>query len=224
LKRPNRFVVLSPHCDDGVFACGQLLEAHPGSVVITAFAGRQPLGEKLTEWDEAAGFCLGDDVMGFRREEDRAALALLHAKPEWLEFRDSQYKRPPTIEELCSALERALRDSDPDAVCFPLGLFHDDHKLTHMAALRLRQRHKTVSWLAYEDAIYRRYTGLLQERLARLLAEGFVLTPVTSIGPAASALKRRAVACYQSQLRALCTPGRPGYEDVFAPERYWKIE
>ena len=36
-------------------------------------------------------------------------------------------------------------------------------------------------------------------------------------------LKRRAVACYRSQLRALSTPGRPGFADVFATEGYWRL-
>ena len=222
-RLPERLLVVSPHCDDGVFACGGLMEEHPGSIVVTVCAGG-PAAGKLTEWDEAAGFQTGDDVMRCRRDEDRAALDLLRAQPVWLEFYDSQYKRPPTGEDVARALEAVLRDTRPDAVFFPFGLFHDDHKLTHAAALALRQRLHGFRWYAYEDAIYRRYTGLAQERLHHLYTAGLVLTPVVLPTHSYSAKKRRAVACYQSQLRALCTPGRPGYNDVFSPEIFWRIE
>jgi hypothetical protein len=68
----SNLLVLSPHCDDAVLACGEMLEAHPGSVVATVFAGCPPAGAPLTEWDRAAGFQAGDDVMNARRAEDLA--------------------------------------------------------------------------------------------------------------------------------------------------------
>ena len=219
----KRLLVVSPHCDDGVFACGGLLEEHPGSIVVTICAGR-PATDKLTEWDEAGGFQAGDDVIGIRREEDRAALGLLRAQPVWLDFYDSQYKASPTTENVARALERVLREAHPDAIVFPLGLFHDDHKLAHAAALALRRRLHSFRWYAYEDAIYRRYTGLAQERLYQLYTAGWVMTPVALPASHNSMKKRSAVACYQSQLRALCTAGRPGYSDVFSPETFWRIE
>ena len=227
--RPNedrftRILIISPHCDDAVFSCGDLLAVHPGAVVVTVFAGRPPSGGKLTEWDEASGFQQGDDVMGLRREEDRAALSGLHAEPVWLDFCDSQYKQSPTAAELTDALERVCRHADPDAVFFPLGLFHDDHKLAHAASLSLRERAATSRWFAYEDAIYRRYRGLVQERLSGLAIAGIVLTPIAPAACRDSPHKRQAMDCYVSQLRALCTPGRPGYQDAFAPETYWRIE
>ena len=49
-------MVLSPHCDDAVFGCGELLADRPGSTVITVFAGRPGSGVPLTRWDAAAGF------------------------------------------------------------------------------------------------------------------------------------------------------------------------
>ena len=39
-RRPDgagTLAVISPHLDDGVFACGEMLAAHPGSVVVTVF-------------------------------------------------------------------------------------------------------------------------------------------------------------------------------------------
>jgi LmbE family N-acetylglucosaminyl deacetylase len=45
----QRLLVVSPHCDDAVLSCGSLLETHPGSAVVTVFAGTQPAGQPLTE-------------------------------------------------------------------------------------------------------------------------------------------------------------------------------
>jgi len=33
-------LVVSPHCDDAVFSCGDFLVAHPRASVVTIFAGR----------------------------------------------------------------------------------------------------------------------------------------------------------------------------------------
>src|SRR5689334_10074107 len=88
-------VVISPHLDDAVFGCGQLLALHPGSVVSTALAGRPPSYATVTGWDAAAGFRPGDDVIAARRAEDRAALQILDARPVWLDFTDDQYGRSP---------------------------------------------------------------------------------------------------------------------------------
>src|SRR4051812_4728612 len=79
-------MIVSPHLDDAVFGCGELLGARPGSVVVTVFAGAPPTYETVTEWDALAGFRAGDDVMAARRAEDRDALAVLGARPVWLDF------------------------------------------------------------------------------------------------------------------------------------------
>ena len=140
-------VVVSPHLDDGVFGCGQLLAAHPGSVVVTVFAGRPPRYDGLTAWDAAAGFRPGDDVVGLRRDEDRAALALLRARPVWLDFRDAQYGDSPSVDAVSGALEAAIREVDAPSVFIPLGLFHSDHHLAHDASLGvMRRRQERSAW------------------------------------------------------------------------------
>jgi len=50
-----RLTVISPHLDDAVFGAGELIAAHPGAIVITAFAGI-PSGDGLTGWDRDCGF------------------------------------------------------------------------------------------------------------------------------------------------------------------------
>src|SRR5436853_287558 len=49
-------VAISPHLDDAVLSCGQLLAARPGSVVITVFAGMPRDGSQQTDWDRRCGF------------------------------------------------------------------------------------------------------------------------------------------------------------------------
>ncbi|MEW6296433.1 MAG: PIG-L family deacetylase [Thermodesulfobacteriota bacterium] len=218
-----RLLVLSPHCDDAVFSCGHLLATYPGATVVTVFAGRPPAGTPLTEWDAASGFGPGDDVMGARRAEDRAALTLLGAPPLWLDFCDSQYGSPPSLAELTAALQAAVASTGPQAVFIPLGLFHSDHALVHEAALGLARRRRRLSWFAYEDALYRRIPGLVGERVRRCRARGFGLHKVTVRLRENEELKRQAVCCYRSQLRALTTPGRPGYADALTPERFWRL-
>jgi LmbE family N-acetylglucosaminyl deacetylase len=216
-------VVLSPHCDDAVFGCGELLADRPGSVVLTVFAGRPCAGRPLTGWDAAAGFGEGDDVVGARRAEDRQALALLSARPRWLPFADAQYGGPLAPEAVTPALAAAVRACRPAAVAIPLGLFHDDHKTTHAAALRLLGARPGLEWLVYADAIYRRIAGAVDAQLAELRAAGLAPRPVALTARRHTALKRRAVACYGSQLRALASPGRPGWLDALAPESYWRV-
>jgi LmbE family N-acetylglucosaminyl deacetylase len=216
-------VVVSPHCDDAVFGCGELLADRPGSAVITVFAGRPDRGRPLTRWDAAAGFGEGDDVMGCRHAEDRAALAVLGARARWLPFRDAQYGGPLGADAVVAELAAAVRACRPDVVAIPLGLFHDDHKTTHEAGLRLARRWPQVTWLLYADALYRRIAGLVEERLARLRDAGLGAEPLPPPGAERAELKRRAVACYASQLRALSSDGLGGPADVFEPEGYWRL-
>ncbi|HEY7293990.1 MAG TPA: PIG-L family deacetylase, partial [Dehalococcoidia bacterium] len=213
--------VISPHLDDAVFGCGELLAARPGSVVITIFAGRPPRPAHLTPWDAASGFRPSDDVMARRREEDRAALSRLGARPCWLDFLDAQYAPPPPEAGIAAALEHALAGVAGE--CYlPLGLFHSDHALAHAAAVHLMHRRPERRWFAYEDAMYRRIAGLLDGRLRQLRSAGVRAEQGSQSDGCLLHEKRRAMACYRSQLRALRTPGRPGYADALAPERYWR--
>ena len=225
-SEPGRVAIVSPHLDDGVFTCGALLARRPGSAVITVFAGAPAVAGPVTAWDRAAGFGAGDDVIGVRRREDRAALRVLEATPVWLDFCDAQYGPPPKRPAVADALERALDTTGVSAVVIPLGLFHSDHRLAHDAALEVRRRRPDLAWLAAEDAIYRRLPGLVDEAVARLEALGMTPRRIDGDGaaaPAAHERKREAVACYRSQLRALAAPGMPGTGDIGGPERYWSL-
>jgi LmbE family N-acetylglucosaminyl deacetylase len=219
-------LVFSPHLDDGVFACGQVLAAHPGAVVATVFAGGPADRQILRPWDRDAGFAPGDDVVAARRVEDRAALAALNATPHWLDFPDQQYVGPGGRQDRAAveaAVEQLLHQHQPALALLPLGLFHSDHVLASDAVLAVAAGLPGVRWAAYEDALYRRIPGLVQDRLVALRLAGWRATPV-DLPSAGLERKRPAVACYASQLRALATLQRPGHADAFAPERFWSIE
>jgi LmbE family N-acetylglucosaminyl deacetylase len=220
-----RLLVVSPHCDDAVFACGDLIAAHPGAVVVTLFAAAPAVGDAaLRPWDADCGFHAGDDVMEVRRAEDREALAMLGARPVWLPFRDDQYGRDADVDDIAHALEAVVDATRVSTVVGPLGLFHRDHALASEATLVVQARRPALAWLAYEDAIYRRVRDdPVAARISALRRVGLRVDRADVGGRSASMLKRRAVACYRSQLRGLATRGRSGHVDAFAPESYWRL-
>src|SRR3954464_5598508 len=215
----TRLAVISPHLDDAVFGAGELIAAHPGAVVITAFAGVPP-GDALTGWDRDCGFSGSRQAMFSRRREDAEALALLGATPCWLPFCDAQYAPSPEQSAVRAALARELERHAPDLVAFPLGLFHSDHQLVSRAAQELVEAGRI--WLAYEDALYRRLPGAVEERLAELARSGLAAQRVALSAETAD-VELWAVLCQASQLRGIATPGRPGKEDLAELERYWRL-
>lgn len=218
----STLLVISPHLDDAAFCCGAFMAARPGARAVTVFAGLPPAADVCTAWDAACGFPSARAALAARRAEDAAALAELDAAPVWLDFCDDQYGVAVDVHAIVAALEAELDRYPPGTALFPLGIFHRDHERAHAAGLALTARRPDWTWLMYEDAIYRRHAALREARL-RTLA-GLALTAhQPPCDAAAHARKARAVACYASQLRGLQTPGRPGHEDVFAPERYWSL-
>lgn len=215
-------LVISPHLDDGVFGCGELLGAHSDAVMATVFAGIPRDMAHTPGWDAACGFASAREAMIARRAEDRAALELFGATPHWLNFYDSQYGRPPNLGDVTVVLHDIIRADRAQTVVIPLGLFHSDHALAHRAALKLLRQFPERTWLAYEDAIYRRVPWLLQQRLRELNDNEVAATPARCRTGDVDR-KRCAVACYASQLRGLTMPGRLDHEDIFEPERYWRL-
>jgi LmbE family N-acetylglucosaminyl deacetylase len=218
----GKILVVSPHLDDAVFSCGEWIARQADVVVATVFAGVPPAFDALTAWDAQSGFSDAVQAVTRRRQEDRAALDTLGATPLWLEFCDSQYRCTPTLAVLSAAMSETLKTHQPDTVLFPAGLFHSDHVLVHQAMLALGEKHPDKNWLMYEDALYRRLDGLLQQRLAGLLQAGIEATPLGLEQQDGASLKQQALHCYASQLRALSTTPN-GYADTAAPERFWRL-
>ena len=221
-KSLGKAVVVSPHLDDAVLSCADLLVRNPGTLVVTVFAGAPDESQPLTDWDRLCGFATTAEAVALRKEEDAAALFLLEAMPRWLDFLDAQYGPRPALARVAEALAQAIGEHAPDAVLFPLGLFHSDHRLASDACLELCAGRSERHWIAYADALYRAIPGLQDERMSDLRRRGFSLQPLQ--GPTPTASKRQAARCYASQWRALDAPGHVPIEKAFEPEQYWQIE
>ena len=217
--------VVSPHFDDAVMGTGQLLEAHPGSTVVTVFGGRpERYPDRLTDWDARGGFTLDDDIVVVRRDEDRSALQILEAHREWLDFVDHQYLESaerPTAEEVAVALGEAI--SGATAVFLPMGLANPDHVTTHDAGLLVRERHPDLAWFCYEDSGYKHLPGLLAWRVSKLFRAGIWPTPAVIRVGADPTRKQAAVACYESQLAPLQDHELAARLEANVPEQYWRL-
>ena len=208
--------VVSPHLDDAVLSCAGLIAGAPATTVLTVFAGIPPARDAATPaeflpgstfWDQASGFAEGDDVVGLRRAEDRAALAHLGATARWLDFLDSQYVIEPGESagpaDIAASIRAAIGELQPATIAFPLGLEHTDHKRTHEACFLLLKESPelAINWVAFVDVPYRaRYRGQADLRLARLRELGYELESLSfDVGER----KIAALDEYPSQLKAL---------------------
>ncbi len=233
-------LVISPHLDDAVFGCGEVIAGHPGALVVTQFAGTPNDGDMRTPWDRAAGFSSATQAMLARRREDRLALACLEARPLWLDFIGAQYHSKTDVHHLSTQLVHVVRSANPSRILLPAGLVHDDHATAHASALMAMQSlqksamYADRDWLMYEEPAYRRLPGVLQQRLSSLSLTGVAATPArlhrAPAGRASDApsntqgvRKHAALQCYESQLRALRNAARPGLHDLYAPEAFWRL-
>ncbi|HTT87270.1 MAG TPA: PIG-L family deacetylase [Acidimicrobiales bacterium] len=229
----RRIVVVSPHFDDAVLGATHLLSLHPGSTVITVLGGRPPgYPAEPTDWDACGGFRAGDDVVGLRREEDRAALGFLEATPVWLEFSDHQYlskDERPTPQAVAPALATAIAAARPSAVFLPMGLANPDHVLTHDSGLLVRAQLLSAAeapiWFGYEDHGYKHIPGILAWRVAKLFRSGLWPTPaVVPIDPDMER-KRAAIGFYKSQIPPLERDHALTERlDANVPEQFWRLD
>jgi LmbE family N-acetylglucosaminyl deacetylase len=228
----RRVAVVSPHFDDAVMGTGDFLGRHPGSVVVTVFGGRPPAyPEPPTPWDASGGFVSGDDVVGARREEDRRALAVYDAEPEWLDFSDHQYLEPadrPTPAAVAPVLADALRHGRFSSVMFPMGLGNPDHDVTHRSGLLAREMLSgelpELGWFCYQDAGYTGLPGLLAWRVRQLFNGGLWPTPALVPVEPDIERKRRSIRCYVSQIPPLeAEHALSDRLDARAGEQYWKL-
>ena len=223
----DRVVIVSPHLDDAVLSCARFMAVHPGVTVVTVFAGNpEAYPTPMRLWDVQSGFDPDDDVMEVRRNEDRAALALLDATPRHLDYIEHSYNpgdRPVAPEVLADGLLATLTDLAPTVVLAPFGLANPDHDVTHRACMIARDRvPDTVSWWCYEDNGYKHIPGMLAWRVSTLFRRGLWPTPVCPAVDHHGDRKAAAVACYPSQLLALEADWQLGPKLV-APEQYWRL-
>ncbi|WP_175717760.1 PIG-L deacetylase family protein [Burkholderia anthina] len=225
MTAPTRWLVISPHLDDAVFSCGQLLAQAPGSVVVTVFAGIPPRDAAAPPWDRRAGFRTAGEAMRIRRDEDRRALALLGARPVWLDFLDDQYGTPAASTAIAARVADTLDAHPAFGVLAPAGLFHRDHLQVQQAVLPLlRDRAAAHTWRFYEDVPYRRIDGLMARRVIGWRERGWIGHPVAAPAGARTGgapEKAAAVEAYASQI-ALFEPHMRA--DLREPETYWRLE
>jgi LmbE family N-acetylglucosaminyl deacetylase len=225
----DRIVVVSPHLDDAVLGCGLLLDAVPGTTVLTVFTGApESYPDPMRPWDVECGFGPGDDVMTARRAEDVEALAVTGSVPVHLGLVEYSYRPGDAVvpvPEIASALAAELDRINPTLVLIPFGLANPDHGAVHEAALAVRAADGGArEWWCYEEAGYKHIPGMLAWRVAGLFRSEIWPTPVVppSVKATAVARKAEALACYRSQVRALDLDwDLPAKGTV--PEQYWRL-
>lgn len=237
---PASIIVISPHLDDAVFSCGNLIAASPGALVVTVLAGEPAPALGAPDWDLAAGFSSGAQAVRARRQEDARALRRLGAEPVWLDFLDGQYGGQRSAVDIAVRLGRLLSLQQRATIVAPMGVYHPDHVLVNAACMLLREAIAVDQsalaagdvetlipapaphrWLFYEDAIHRCMPGTVQSRLAGWWQEGLIAAPVHLPVSRYQSRKAHAVEAYESQLRLF---NAQQLADIGAPERYWTLD
>jgi LmbE family N-acetylglucosaminyl deacetylase len=225
----ERIVVASPHFDDAAMGAAHVLTRFPGHcTVITVLGGRPPsYPAEPTDWDAAGGFKAGDDIVGVRQEEDRAAMEVLGAEPKWLDFPDHQYlakSSRPRPEEVAPVLEEAIVAAGATAVFLPMGLGNPDHVMTFEAGRLVLVHHPELAWFCYEDHGYKHIPGLLAWRVAKLFRGGLWPTPALVPLDLDIERKRKAIFCYTSQIAPLERDHALSARlEANAPEQMWQL-
>ena len=212
-------VLISPHLDDAVLSCSQVLLAHPGTTVITVFAGRPPDG-RWSSWDEKC-FLPGQDPMTVLQEEDRQALGVLGALPVHLTFLDDAYGPNYQIEQIAEAIAGQLDALAPQSVLVPLGIQHVDHVTTHRALVPLIRARPHIRWIIYEELPYRiEFPEHCQAQMRGIQEVGLQLSELALARSRSRRSKRRAIQTYESQCRAL---GKRRIRLALHDEKYWQV-
>jgi LmbE family N-acetylglucosaminyl deacetylase len=223
----GRVAVVSPHLDDAVLSCGEVISRLDECVVLTVFAGSPSSWDVHRLWDnDICGFAEGTDVVAARLREDDAALAHLGAFAARLGFLDEQYRQPATalsVEEIGQHIVGAIEEVQATIALTPLGIGHDDHRLT-AAGCRWAALHRPgVRWHAYLDLPYGYEPEIIGPHAVDEALESLAPMVPTALelgGGIDAGAKDAALDLYPSQMRGL--GGRRSA--ALKPERYWSLE
>ena len=224
---PGRVVVVSPHLDDAVLSCGEVISQLDDCVVLTVFAGSPQSWEIHRLWDhDLCGFADGTDVVATRLREDDAALGSLGVSAARLNFLDEQYRQPgvePSREELGELIGAGIDGTNAATVLMPLGLGHDDHRLTAAGCRHAALNRSRLHWFAYQDLPYGYEPEIfgphaVDEALGSL--SPLAPRPIELGNGSGAQAKIAALDHYPSQMSGL------GARRLTAlkPERYWILE
>lgn len=213
-------MIVSPHPDDGVLSCGQLMAGRPDVIVVTVFAGVPPRRRMLTTYDKESGFRSAADAMTARAAEDAAALSRLAAHQVLLPFLDNQYRDPlggEDIAQIADAVEATINASGTRIVVGPLGLVHPDHETVRVAVQAIAARRADLEVWVYEDLPSRvLYPEAVPPALAWWQDRGY--SPrLGFLGTGPIEQKAAALAEYRSQQWALDP------HCCLVPERHWML-
>jgi LmbE family N-acetylglucosaminyl deacetylase len=212
--------ILSPHFDDAVLSCWQLLAGPADVTVVNVFTAEPPAGTPPPWWDRATGASDPVERMRERRREDAAALALAGTSSVELGLLDDQYRSAqPSLREV---VQRITFEVAPKAIIHAPGAFdgHPDHVLVRDAALELARAGRAVvlyadlphasargwpAWLSGEPSAPAREIAADWDRVlseAGLVVQELVRR-VQPLDAPNRARKLQALACYESQRVAL---------------------
>jgi LmbE family N-acetylglucosaminyl deacetylase len=227
-----KHVYLAPHLDDAVLSCGATIHRQTAAgeqvLVITFFAGEPPAGVPLSSFALVQHGYWGNPPrpMALRCAEDLAALTLLGAEAQHLDYLDAVYRAGPDGQWLYmeeDALFGTVHAQDPlapergmlladhlvelipadthTAVYAPLGAGrHVDHQVVHVAARLLGDKGYQVG--CYEDYPYSEWPGAVDAALA-VAGAGHWSLETRPVDPSDLAAKVSAVAYYRSQMSIL---------------------
>ena len=228
-------IILSPHLDDAVFDCWELL-TNPDTVTLNIFSKIPPEGTSAW-WDRICGQPDSKKMMETRYIENQKAVALSgnSNKQLFLNILDKQYRTKKihlSVDRLTDSIEKI--SSKENIFFVPLAaskLFrHADHVLTRLIGLELLKRGYRVAF--FPDYPYMRTTHSLSSRHLKQISRtgekilGIKLeVRVKKLSPRNIRLKRQALKTYKSQYRAiniqtlgsLSLLGHQSYEIVLYP-------
>jgi LmbE family N-acetylglucosaminyl deacetylase len=223
----GRVAVVSPHLDDGVLSCGEMIGRLDDCVVLTVFAASPTSWDVHRLWDnDICGFADGTDVVAARLREDDAALTRLGASAARLGFLDEQYREPatsPSEEEVGDHIAATLEQIGATIALMPLGIGHNDHRLTAAGCRRAALRPSGLRWLVYLDLPYGYEPEIFGAGAVDVALDSLspmVPTAIELGGGIGAEAKEEALARYPSQMRGL--GGRRSA--AMKPERYWSLD
>ncbi|HEV3035180.1 MAG TPA: PIG-L family deacetylase [Solirubrobacteraceae bacterium] len=228
-------LLLSPHWDDAVLSCWNLLERKGELNVVNLFAGIPSPGRAGT-WEAVCGARDSSERARTRIAEDARALARAGREPLGLALLDAKYRGRRADVDL-NALDRALSEAVPSAsrVYVPAGIgAHPDHvsardygrlllrsgmPVTLYAELPYCIFHGWPSWVDGSppvptrnvDAYWQSFLAGVPEMPALRSAD------VQRLHGSASVAKLEAIQCYETSLnysvkRLLADPALHGFE------------
>lgn len=239
-----KHVYLSPHLDDAVLSCGGAIHrqtvAGEHVLVITIFSGEFQGSQPSPFALEQHGYWGNPPLpMALRRAEDVAALELLGARFQHLDYLDAVYRAGASGQWLYADVEALFGNVHPGDVLgqngsqdlaeqlaglipphhrvlyAPLGVGHHiDHQIVHAAAQRLQEKGCRLAY--YEDYPYAERPGALASALVAAGAETWRMETLL-LSEEDVAAQIAAVGCYKTQLSVLFG----GAESM--PSRVWNF-